>query len=80
MAEQDLCCDIVQSGTWLYDNSVPTDVWIVRGDRRTLGPAKLSLREAVASAEELVTGQITWTNHLRQKLFGGRNYSLAPTE
>jgi hypothetical protein len=52
----------------------------VRGDRRTLGPAKFSLREAVASAEELVTGQITWTNHLRQKLFGGRNYSLAPTE
>jgi len=111
MAEQDLCCEIVQSGQWLYDNSVPTDVWIVRqnfeywyepdfsngpeqlnengeifqvlfvrGDRRTLGPAKFSLEEAIASAEELIAGQITWTNHLRQKLFGARDYSLTPTE
>jgi hypothetical protein len=45
----------------LNENGDLFQVLFVRGDRRTLGPAKFSLREAVASAEELVTGQITWT-------------------
>ena len=110
MSERNLCAEIVQSGTWLYERSVPTDVWIVkqnfeywyeaefsdepeqlneggetfqvlfvRGDRRILGPARLTLEEAVAAVEELV-GQygLKWTNHLQQVLFGGRNYSLTP--
>lgn len=28
--ERELRSEIVQSGVWLYDNSVPTDVWIVK--------------------------------------------------
>jgi len=111
VSERVLRSEIVQSGVWLYDNSVPTDVWIVkqdfeywfeadfadtpedlnengeafqvlfvRGNRRTLGPARLSLAAAVTAAEQAVAGQTNWTNHLRQELFGGREYSLTPPE
>jgi hypothetical protein len=109
--ERELRSEIVQSGVWLYDNSVPTDVWIVkqnfeywyeadfadepedlndngetfqvlfvRGDRRTLGPAASSLAEAVTASELVVSTQISWTNHIRQGLFGGRRYWLTPLE
>jgi hypothetical protein len=30
MAEKQLYAEIVKSGTWLYDNQVPHEVWIVR--------------------------------------------------
>jgi len=30
MTEKQLYAEIVISGTWLYDNQVPHDVWIVR--------------------------------------------------
>jgi len=30
MAEKELHAEIVKSGTWLYDNQVPHEVWIVR--------------------------------------------------
>jgi hypothetical protein len=103
--------EIVLSGVWLYNNSVPTDVWIVkqnfeywyeagfsdtaeelnedgeafqvvfaRGERRIIGPARLSQEAAVSAAEERVQTKIDWTNHIRQKLFGGRWYSIGPVE
>jgi hypothetical protein len=28
--ERELCAEIVQSGTWLYDNQVLSEVWIVK--------------------------------------------------
>jgi len=111
VSERELRSEIVRSGVWLYDNSVPTDVWIVkqnfeywyeadfadgpedlnedgktfqvlfvRGGRRTVGLAKLSLDAAVTASEQTVAGQIDWTNHIRQDLFGGRLYSLTPSE
>lgn len=30
MSERELRSEMVQSGAWLYDNSVPTDVWVVK--------------------------------------------------
>lgn len=30
MPERQLYSEIMKSGIWLYDNSVPTDVWIVK--------------------------------------------------
>jgi glycerate-2-kinase len=103
--------EIVQSGVWLYDNSVPTDVWIVkqnfeywyeagyaaaaeelnddgeafqvvfaRDERRIIGPSRLSQEAAVSAAEEQVRAKIDWTNHIRQKLFGGRWYSITAVE
>jgi hypothetical protein len=111
VSKRELRTEVVQSGVWLYDSTVPTDVWIVkqnfeywyepdfanapedlnedgdtfqvlfvRGDRRTLGPAKPSLAAAVTASEATVAGRINWTNHIRQELFGGRRYSLAPLE
>jgi 1-aminocyclopropane-1-carboxylate deaminase/D-cysteine desulfhydrase-like pyridoxal-dependent ACC family enzyme len=44
----------------------------------SLGPARLSLPEAISAAEELITTKIIWTNHLNQMLFGGRRYSIDP--
>lgn len=108
--ERDLRAEIVMSGTWLYDNQVPSEVWIVKQnfeyhyepgfsdgpeelnsdaeafqvviarDRRkiALGPARLSLPEAISAAEEVVGTEIKWTNQIRQKLFGGRWCSVEP--
>jgi hypothetical protein len=82
--ERELCAEIVQSGTWLYDNQVLSEVWIVKqnfefhyepdfpdgpeelnadgetfqvviardGRKIGLGPARLSLPEAILAAEE----------------------------
>lgn len=112
MSNRELRAEIVQSGTWLYADQVPTDVWIVkqnfeyhyeedfadgpeelnsdgeafqvvmaRGRRMiSLGPARLSLSEAISAAEEVIRTKINWTNHIQQKLFGGRWYSLDPVE
>ena len=30
MSERELCAEIVQSGSWLYDGTVPYEVWIVK--------------------------------------------------
>lgn len=30
MAERELYAEIVKSGTWLYDGSVPSEVWMVK--------------------------------------------------
>ncbi len=32
MNEQELHAEIVKSGTWLYDEQVPSEVWIVKQD------------------------------------------------
>jgi hypothetical protein len=112
VSDRELRAEIVQSGTWLYANQVPTDVWIVkqnfeyhyeedyadgpeqlnsdgeafqvimaRGRRMiSLGPARLSLFEAISAAEEVIPTRINWTNHIQQKLFGGRWYSFDPVE
>ncbi len=108
MNDRELRAEIVQSGTWLYADEVPTDVWIVKqnfeyhreedyddgpeelnSDREafqvvmargrqmiSLGPAALSLSEAISAAEAAIPTKINWTNHIQQKLFGGRWYSL----
>jgi hypothetical protein len=110
MCGRELRAEVVQSGTWLYADEVPTDVWIVRQNFEfhyepdfadgpeelnqdgeafqvlfaresriiSLGPARFSLSEAVSAAEEGVSAKISWTNHLRQRLFGGRRYSVEP--
>jgi hypothetical protein len=44
----------------------------------SLGPAKLSLLEAVSAAEEVISTKINWANHCNQKLFGGPQYSVEP--
>jgi len=107
MCEREPCAEIVQSGTWLYDNLIPYEVWIVKqnfeywyepdyangpeelnsdgeafqiviaqsGRLVRVGPARLSLHEAIAAAEEICSS-LTWTNHVKQKLFGG--YSTTP--
>ncbi len=112
MSDRELRAEIVQSGTWLYGDQVPTDVWIIRqnfeyhyeedypdgpeelnSDGETfqvvmargrqmisLGPARLSLSEAIAAAEDVIPAKINWTNHVQQKLFGGRWYSFDPVE
>jgi hypothetical protein len=54
-------------------------VVIARDGRKIgLGPARLSLPEAILAAEEVIRSKINWTNHIRQKLFGGRQHSVAP--
>jgi hypothetical protein len=110
--DRELRAEIVQSGTWLYADEVPTDVWIVkqnfeyhheddyddgpealnsngeafqvvmaRGRQMiSLGPAALSLSEAISDAEAAIPTKINWTNHIQQKLFGGRWYSVTPVE
>ena len=110
MNDRELQAEIVQSGTWLYGDQVPTEVWIVQqnfeyhyeedfcddpeklnsegeafqvifareGQLISLGPAKLSLPEAISAAEGLISAKINWTNHIQQKLFGGRRYSVHP--
>jgi hypothetical protein len=109
MPERELQAEIVKSGTWLYDGSVPSEVWIVKqnfeyhydeeysdepealnkdgenfsvviardGRKIGRGPEKLSFTDAVVAAEELIPG-IIWTNHLLQKLYGGRWHSRTP--
>ncbi len=104
--DRELSTEIVKSGTWLYDNAIPHEVWIVKqnfeyhyeegyedgpeqlnadgeayqvvysrdGRVSALGPARLSLEEAIAAAEA-ITSTITWTNHILQRLYGGRWYS-----
>jgi hypothetical protein len=32
MSERELHAEIVKSGTWLYDEQVPSEVWIVKQD------------------------------------------------
>jgi hypothetical protein len=108
MCERELRAEIVQSGTWLYADEVPTEVWIVKQNfefhyeedysdgpeelnsdgetfqvviaraRRviSIGPARLSLSEAISAAETVISSKINWTNHFRQKLYGGRRYSV----
>ena len=44
----------------------------------SLGPAKLSLLDAISAAEEVISTKINWTNHSNQKLFGGWRYSIWP--
>jgi hypothetical protein len=110
MCERELHAEIVQSGTWLYAEVVPTEVWIVRQNFEyhyepdfangpedlnpdgeafqvvivrshrmiSLGPSRLSLSEAISAAEAVVSAKISWTNHLKQKLYGGRLYSIDP--
>ena len=110
VSERELRAEIVQSGTWLYADQVPTDVWIVKqnfeyhyegdysdgpeelnadgeafqvimaraGRMISLGPARLSLTEAISAAEEVISAKINWTNHIRQTLSGGRWYSVEP--
>jgi hypothetical protein len=110
LSERKLCAEVVHSGTWLYDDQVLSEVWIVKqnfeyhyepdfasgpeelnadgetfqvviardGRKIGLGPAKLSLPEAISAAEEVIQTKITWTNHIQQKLFGGRCHSVAP--
>jgi hypothetical protein len=110
MCERELQTEIVQSGTWLYADEVPTEVWIVKQNfafyyepdfdeepeqlnqdgeafqvviararhKLSLGPARLSMTEAISAAEEVIPAKINWTNHLNQKLFGGCRYSVDP--
>ncbi len=84
MAEKQLYAEIVESGTWLYDNQVPHEsgssaktsisimkkgyedgpeqlnpdgelfnlVFAFQGTVRTVGPAKMSLSEAILEAEK----------------------------
>jgi hypothetical protein len=110
MAERELQAEIVKSGTWLYDQQVPSDVWIVRqnfeyhydegledgpeqlnaegevfqvvfarnGLKIGLGPARLSLPQAISAAEQVIPSAILWTNHILQKLYKGRWYSRTP--
>lgn len=110
MNERELRAEIVQSGNWLYDSQIPTEVWIVKqnfeyhfelgysdepeelnedgdayqvimtrcGQVLSVGPARLSLMDAIKSAEEIVPAGIDWTNHTLQKLYGARSYSLKP--
>jgi hypothetical protein len=111
MCERELWAEIVQSGTWLYDNQVPYEVWIVKqnfefyyepeysdgpeelnsdgeafqvviaqaGRMISVGPARLSLSEAISAAEAICC-KLNWTNHTPQKLFGGGQYSVTPLE
>jgi hypothetical protein len=44
----------------------------------SLGPARLSLLDAISAAEEVISTKINWTNHSNQKLFGGCRYSIEP--
>jgi hypothetical protein len=110
MAEKALYAEIVKSGTWLYDNQVPHEVWIVRqnfdfyyeegyedgpellnpdgelfnlvfafnGIVRSVGPAKMSLHEAIIEASQrLAEYQLVWDDHRLQRLFRARYYSLS---
>jgi hypothetical protein len=112
MSEEELRAEIVQSGTWQYDNQLLSEVWIVKqnfeyhyepdfpdgpedlnsdgetfqvviardGRKIGLGPARLSLHEAISAAEEVIRPQINWTNHVQgKKLYGGRQHSLEPS-
>jgi hypothetical protein len=111
-SERELSAEIVRSGTWLYDNTVLSEVWIVQqnfeyhyeaefsdgpeelntdgltyqvvlarnGRKIGLGPARLSLFEAVSAAEGVIPAEIKWTNHIQQRLFGERQYSLSSLE
>jgi hypothetical protein len=112
MSERELHAEIVKSGTWLYDEQVPSEVWIVKqdfeyhyeedfsdgpeqlnsegeayqvviarnGEMIGLGPARLSLADAVSAAEEVITTGVVWTNHVLQRLYGGRYYCTTPTQ
>ena len=44
----------------------------------SLGPATLSLLEAISAAEEVVSTKIIWTNDFNRKLFVGPRYSIEP--
>jgi hypothetical protein len=44
----------------------------------SLGPARLSLLDAISAAEEVISAKINWSNHSNQKLFGGSLYSVEP--
>jgi hypothetical protein len=46
----------------------------------SLGPSRLSLSEAISAAEAVVSAKISWTNHLKQKLYSGRLYSIDPVQ
>ena len=109
MAEKALYAEIVKTGTWLYDNQVPHEVWIVRqnfdfyyeegyedgpevlnpegelfnlvfafdGNVRSVGPAAMSLEEAVTEANQrLAQHQLIWDDHRLHRLFRARYYSL----
>jgi hypothetical protein len=112
MSERQLLAEIVQSGTWLYDNQLLSEVWIVKqnfeyhyepdfpdgaedlnsdgetfqvviardGRKIALGPAGLSLHEAISAAQRVIRAHINWTNHVQgKKLSGGRQYFLEPS-
>lgn len=44
----------------------------------TVSLSRLSLDAAVEYAEKLIPQGVKWTNHLQQRLFHGRRYSLTP--
>jgi hypothetical protein len=46
----------------------------------SVGPSKLSLLEAISAAEESISAKVSWTNPIRQNLFGGRWYSINPVQ
>jgi hypothetical protein len=45
MEDRELWAEIVQSGTWLYDGHLPTEVWIVRQNFEYQYEAEYSDRE-----------------------------------
>jgi len=44
----------------------------------SLGPARLSLLEAISAAEEVVSTKISWTNDFNRRLYVGPRYSIEP--
>ncbi len=53
-------------------------VFAHNGSVRSVGPAKMSLSEAITEASErLAQHQLTWDDHRLQRLFQGRYYSLS---
>jgi hypothetical protein len=108
--ERELTTEIVKSGTWLYDNLIVTEVWIVKqnfeyhyeedyadgpealnsegevfqvviareGHPISIGPAAFSLEAAVTEAETVVSALITWDDHILQRLYAARWYSIVP--
>ena len=44
----------------------------------SLGPATLSLLEAISAAEEVISTKIRWTNDFNRRLLVGPRYSIEP--
>lgn len=44
----------------------------------SLGPARLSLLEALSAAKEVIRAEINWTNDFNRKLLVGPRYSIEP--